>query len=238
MQDFLAFTIGYSEWNQFTQMWGIVGFRVVTAILCGGIIGLEREWKHKPAGLRTNILICLGATLYAMISILITDHSIRGQDADAARVAAQIVSGVGFLGGGMIIQAGGAVTGLTSAATVWVVAAIGTCIGIGYPITALIFTLTVLFTLFVLSKVDTKLFGKVHGYEIWILFNGKSPSARERVMQTFQEADLELSHLMVTDSNEQCQVHARYYTSEARHLRIQAGLWSVPEVDRIDVKVT
>jgi putative Mg2+ transporter-C (MgtC) family protein len=238
MDNFLSFLIGQSEWNNFAQMWLPIGFRVFVAILCGGIIGVEREWKHKPAGLRTNILICLGAMLYTTLSLLITQHATHGQPSDPGRIAAQVVTGIGFLGGGMIIQSGGAVTGLTSAATVWIVAAIGVCIGLGYPITALIFTLTVLFTLFILSKVDAKLFGKIHGYELWILFDGKSNSARERVMQTFQESDLDLSHLMVTDSNEQCQVHARYYTSEARHLRIQAGLWSVPQVDRIDIKVT
>src|SRR5690606_20701466 len=125
--------VGQSEWNNFPSMWLPVGFRVLTAIICGGIIGLEREWKHKPAGLRTNILICLGATLYTTLSLLITQHAPPGMMADPGRLAAQVVVGIGFLGGGMIIQAGGAVTGLTSAATVWVVAAIGVCIGLGYP---------------------------------------------------------------------------------------------------------
>jgi putative Mg2+ transporter-C (MgtC) family protein len=104
--------------------------KLVMAVILGGAIGLERELKGKPAGLRTNILICMGAAL-------ITDVSIRMVGADGARVgdparlAAQIVSGVGFLGAGTIMQGSGIVTGLTSAATIWVVAAIGIAVGSG-----------------------------------------------------------------------------------------------------------
>ena len=100
------------------------------AVLLGGIVGFERELAGKPAGLRTNILICLGATLLMDLSVRI--GFIDGkQVGDPARIAAQIVSGVGFLGAGTIMQSHGIVTGLTSAATIWVVAAIGMTIGAG-----------------------------------------------------------------------------------------------------------
>ena len=100
------------------------------AVLLGGIIGFERELSGKPAGLRTNILICLGAALLMDISTrigLVDGHRIG----DPARIAAQVVSGVGFLGAGTIMQGSGVVTGLTSAATIWVVAAIGLTVGGG-----------------------------------------------------------------------------------------------------------
>jgi putative Mg2+ transporter-C (MgtC) family protein len=103
------------------------------AILLGGIVGFERELAGKPAGLRTNILICLGATLLMDMSQrigLVDGHRIG----DPGRIAAQIVTGVGFLGAGTIMQGGGTVTGLTSAATIWVVAAIGMAVGGGYYI--------------------------------------------------------------------------------------------------------
>jgi putative Mg2+ transporter-C (MgtC) family protein len=103
------------------------------AILLGGIVGFERELAGKPAGLRTNILICLGAALLMDMSQrigLVDGHRIG----DPGRIAAQIVTGVGFLGAGTIMQAGGTVTGLTSAATIWVVAAIGMAVGGGYYI--------------------------------------------------------------------------------------------------------
>lgn len=103
------------------------------AILLGGIVGFERELAGKPAGLRTNILICLGAALLMDVSTrigLVDGHRIG----DPGRIAAQIVSGVGFLGAGTIMQGGGTVTGLTSAATIWVVAAMGMAVGGGFYI--------------------------------------------------------------------------------------------------------
>ncbi|MEP6732630.1 MAG: MgtC/SapB family protein [bacterium] len=105
--------------------------KLLLAVLLGGIIGFEREIAGKPAGLRTNILICVGAALLMDLSIGIglADGKRIG---DPGRIAAQIVSGVGFLGAGTIMQAQGMVTGLTSAATIWVVAAIGMTVGAGY----------------------------------------------------------------------------------------------------------
>src|SRR5256884_7909693 len=95
--------------------------------LLGGAIGLERELGGKPAGLRTNILICIGSVLYTHVSIAMV-----GAATDPTRVAGQIVTGVGFIGAGTILHARGAVVGLTSAATIWVVAAIGVALGSGY----------------------------------------------------------------------------------------------------------
>ena len=99
------------------------------ATLLGGMIGLERELSGKPAGLRTNILICIGATLFTVVSIHMLPLGQGGLD--ASRIPAQIVSGVGFIGAGAILHARGSVTGLTSAATIWVVAAIGMALGSG-----------------------------------------------------------------------------------------------------------
>lgn len=101
-------------------------------MLLGGAIGIEREIKGKPAGLRTNILICVGAVLLTDVSVNIGLIDGTGRVGDPARLAAQIVSGIGFLGAGTIMQARGTVTGLTSAATIWVVAALGIAIGAGF----------------------------------------------------------------------------------------------------------
>ncbi|MGH7701365.1 MAG: MgtC/SapB family protein [Gemmatimonadales bacterium] len=102
------------------------------ATLLGGAIGLERELSGKPAGLRTNILICMGSVIFTQLSM-----TIGGPAADPTRVAAQIVTGVGFIGAGTILHARGTVVGLTSAATIWVVAAIGVALGAGYYFEAL-----------------------------------------------------------------------------------------------------
>jgi putative Mg2+ transporter-C (MgtC) family protein len=105
------------------------------AVLLGGIVGLERELSGKPAGLRTNILICLGSTLLMDVShrVGIVDGVRAG---DPGRIAAQVVSGIGFLGAGTILQARGVVVGLTTAATIWVVAAIGLSVGAGFYVEA------------------------------------------------------------------------------------------------------
>lgn len=109
-------------------------FKLLLATILGGAIGLEREIAGKPAGLRTNILICVGAALFMHLSIYVAEigYSPDGHPyGDTTRIAAQIVSGIGFLGAGAILHAHGAVVGLTTAATIWVVAAVGAAIGAG-----------------------------------------------------------------------------------------------------------
>jgi len=115
---------------------------VVLSVLCGGAVGLEREVRGKAAGLRTNILICVGATLFTQLSI-----EIPSGGGDPGRIAAQIVTGVGFIGAGTILHSRGSVTGLTSAATIWVVAAIGVALGSGAVLEGVGVTLLLLFVL-------------------------------------------------------------------------------------------
>jgi putative Mg2+ transporter-C (MgtC) family protein len=108
--------------------------KLLLATLLGGAIGFEREIAGKPAGLRTNILICVGAALFTHLSISIAQIGFTPDGrpyGDTTRIAAQIVSGIGFLGAGAILHAHGAVVGLTTAATIWVVAAVGAAIGAG-----------------------------------------------------------------------------------------------------------
>ncbi len=116
--------------------------QLALAALLGGIIGLERELKAKPAGLRTNILICIGATLFTSLSV-----QLARTYGDPGRVAAQILTGVGFIGAGTILHTRGSVTGLTSAATIWVVAAIGMALGAAAYVEALGTTLLVVMVL-------------------------------------------------------------------------------------------
>lgn len=106
------------------------------AVLLGGVIGLEREISGKPAGLRTNILICVGAALLTDVSITIVRGPTGAYIGDPSRLAAQIITGIGFIGAGTIMQASGTITGLTSAATIWVVCAIGITVGAGFYLEA------------------------------------------------------------------------------------------------------
>src|SRR5687768_1684161 len=112
------------------------------AVVLGGLIGFEREWKNKPSGLRTNILICMAAVLFAEIS-----QRAAMNGGDPGRIAAQILTGVGFLGAGTILHSKGGVVGLTSAATIWMVTAIGITLGFGAYLDAVAATLLVMVVL-------------------------------------------------------------------------------------------
>ena len=128
--------------------------RLLLAVVLGGAIGWEREASGKPAGLRTNILICVGATLFTDLSVRFAGLAIGSGVLDPTRVAAQIVTGIGFLGAGTIIQARGTVTGLTTAGTLWVVAAIGMSVGGGSYVEAVGGTLLVLVVLVLLAPTE------------------------------------------------------------------------------------
>jgi putative Mg2+ transporter-C (MgtC) family protein len=123
--------------------------RLVAAAGLGAAIGLEREWRQKEAGLRTNTLIALGSALFTVMSI-----ELSRDGGDPGRVAAQIVTGIGFLGGGAILHTKGSVSGLTTAATIWVNAAIGVAAGAGYLTIAATATAVTLVVLTVLNPVD------------------------------------------------------------------------------------
>lgn len=135
--------------------WLIIFERLLTSIACGALIGLEREWHHKQAGLRTMTLICLGSTLYITVSQLAALNA--QQPFDITRVAAQVVTGVGFLGAGAIIMGRGQVHGLTTAATIWTVAAIGLIIGAGFPLLGMAVTALVLLILIVIKQLRSTL---------------------------------------------------------------------------------
>lgn len=129
-----------------------MGIKIVTGLILGSLVGYDREQKMKNAGIKTNVLICLGATLYTAISMIGHEQG-GGINYDAARIPAQIVSGIGFLGAGAIMQDKGNIIGLTTAATIWVVAAIGMTVGYGFPVIATIFTLTILSVLRLLGPI-------------------------------------------------------------------------------------
>lgn len=125
--------------------------RLLLAAALGALIGLEREWNQKAAGLRTNTLIALGSALFTLMSI---ELSPRGTPADPTRIASQIVTGIGFLGGGAILRYGGSVKGLTTAATIWVNAAIGVACGGGEYRVAGVAALTTLIVLRLLLPIE------------------------------------------------------------------------------------
>ena len=139
------------------QTWVMVLNLVIAAFL-GGLIGLEREAGHRPAGLRTTMLVCVGSALFTVLSI----HAFPSAgDVSDARVAAQIVAGIGFLGAGTVWRAQDQVKGLTTAASLWVAAAIGMAVGAGFGVLALAATVITLFILAVMQRLERRFFPHV-----------------------------------------------------------------------------
>ncbi len=127
--------------------------RLSLSCLLGGLVGVERESINKPAGFRTHILVCVGATVVMLTSLLLFEEFKSFTTLDPARLGAQVISGIGFLGAGTILREGLTVKGLTTAASLWAVGCIGLAIGSGFYLVGILGSLTVLITLFIFSPI-------------------------------------------------------------------------------------
>ncbi len=141
--------VDWLQWEMTVKPVGISLTRVTLAAILGGLIGLEREFKHRAAGLRTNMFICFGAAMFTLLS-----ERLAGVPSDAARIAAQIIPGIGFIGAGSILHTRGLTTGLTSAATLFVVASVGMAAGGGLYLTSIFATGMILVSLFFLGHME------------------------------------------------------------------------------------
>lgn len=146
-----------------------VALRLLLAVLLGGLVGFERESRNRPAGFRTHILVCVGSALIMLVSAYgFPPDLIAGYAIDPGRIAAQVVTGVGFLGAGTIIRHRGSIRGLTTAASIWVVSGIGLAMGIGFYAGALLGTLLVLLSLFVLGRIERALLSHRRLKHLWL----------------------------------------------------------------------
>jgi putative Mg2+ transporter-C (MgtC) family protein len=161
-------------------------FKLGVSLVLGAMIGFEREVSDKAAGLRTNILICVGGTLFAILST-----KFAGATNDPTRMAAQIVSGIGFLGAGAIMREGDRVTGLTTAATIWIVAAIGVAVGFHQFDLACWTTVSVLVVQAVFTRLDALIddWRERHTFRIVSKLNDE---AIEEIKTVFREAGVEV----------------------------------------------
>ena len=153
--------------------------RLSLGFLAGAIIGFERSSRHQVAGLRTHILICVGATLLMILSIWIPQEFNSLKNGDPGRIAAQVVSGIGFLGAGAIIRLGNNVKGLTTAASLWFIAAIGLAIGAGMYIAAAVAEIMSLITLVVLDMFEKKMFPSERNKIIELTYKTSIPDTKE-----------------------------------------------------------
>lgn len=135
-------------------------FKLILCMIAGGMIGLNRQWHKEAAGFRTHILICVGSGLLMILSIYVPQTYIDFKNGDPGRIAAQVVTGIGFLGAGAIIRLGNNVKGLTTAASIWLISAVGLTIGAGLYVISFITVIIAMFTLIVLERFEKKLFPK------------------------------------------------------------------------------
>ena len=173
----------------------LIGAKLLLAMTCGGAIGLERELSHKAAGLRTNVLICIGAALYMIVSRHISGGA---PYTDPARLAAQVVAGIGFLGAGVVLQSRGSVIGLTTAATIFLVGAVGIAIGEGLFGIAIFSTILVIMVLVVLRKLESKLIKRERTFHYVMVTTNPSQSL-DNAMHVFEKEGVHLQDFTVKD---------------------------------------
>lgn len=194
-----------------TIEWNLI-LRLLIAGLLGGIIGFEREFRAKEAGLRTHFIVALGSALFMVIS----QHAFPGMQHDAARVAAQVVSGIGFLGAGVIIFQKNVVRGVTTAAGLWVVAAIGLAAGAG------MFAVTLAATLMTLLCLEAMHFFHLHYGEkiVNITVTSDSPESLVSILDALQEAGIGVDSYSLQRKQIQMtlRVRQKHYTGELRTL--------------------
>jgi putative Mg2+ transporter-C (MgtC) family protein len=155
---------------------------VLMSVACGAIVGIERERHERPAGVRTLVLVCLGSTVFTLASYAFTTTT-----GDSGRVAAQIVTGIGFLGAGVILHSGGSVTGTTTAATVWTMAAIGMTIGAGHAMSGLGLSLLVRFALTGIFWCESHIIDEMQVASVELTFDPDHGKTRIRIAKAMDE---------------------------------------------------
>ena len=223
-----------ADWN-FQQLFSYFAPRVFFAVLCGGLVGLERELKNKPAGIKTNILICLGAALYTSLSILLSSANTAagGTYGDPSRIAAQIVSGIGFLGGGTIIQSRGTILGLTTAATIWVVAAIGVCVGMGHHDIAIASSLVIVVVLVGTTFFEDRVLGRSLTFACEILVEHPEGKVRQAINHALTQNDLILDDFDIEAKGELSQLEVKYSGHRKDHKKFILELWNTPGIREV-----
>lgn len=179
--------------------------RLILAVLLSGIIGMEREALNKSAGFRTHILVGIGACLMMIISLSMPfirmpgDFGATGSNSDPARIAAQVVSGIGFLGAGAIMSSSGKVRGLTTAASLWAVAGIGLCVGAGLYVTAIGASVLTFATLSLFARVENRIQkNRIIRMEIYMV---DEPCAVGKVFEVFNDLDIQVKDTALVEDN-------------------------------------
>jgi putative Mg2+ transporter-C (MgtC) family protein len=202
------------------------------AVFAGLLIGNERTRKEKPAGMRTMALVCLGSATFTMIGFAFTSKT-----GDSGRVAAQIVTGIGFLGGGVIMRGPNSIFGATTAAMIWVTAAIGMTMGAGFPVAGFGLTATALLLLKFVGRWEHTHQGGGRAETVYVVFepeHGKSLIKLEKLMADYEIMHQATNLSLLSDGRNRLQID--YLLPAHRHVEFLNQLACLPEVSEIERK--
>lgn len=210
-------------------------FRLTLATICGGLIGIERIRKRRPAGFRTHTLVCIGAALTMIISQYL---SARGQTTDLARLGAQVINGIGFLGAGTIIVTGRQqVKGLTTAAGLWASACMGLAIGAGFYFGAIVGCLLIMLTVSVLSILEVRIMSTARNMNIYIEYTDTNDigavidAIKGMHVKIF---DVEITRIRSSDGLPPCAIYSVRLPKKLRHADLMAVIAAVSGVQTVE----
>ena len=215
-------------------------FRLACALVIGLVIGLEREYTHRPAGLRTHILVSLGACAVMMTGqFIFAQYRQYGANSDPARLAAQVISGVGFLGAGTIMREGANVKGLTTAASLWAVACLGIAAGGGYYTIALMGMIFVFVALTVFEYLQNALVHPANATNEYVIVADDAVAALQALTALAQETNCEIRDLQVEKQADLCRISFRgdfgRSKRKKRKQRFLEGLTGSPAVNGVRI---
>jgi len=214
-------------------------FKLALAAILGGLIGLERESLNRPAGLRTYTLVCVGSTLAMIVSIDIYLQFYQTVNADPGRIAAQVISGIGFLGAGTIMKEGATVRGLTTAAGLWVVACIGLAVGAGLYIPAVATTVVILFVLIYFIKFEA-FFTGMREYKGLVLIVEDRPGAVGQIGSILGDLGVLIKNIQLTRQETGGNLEVELLLDIPPHLTVEdvvaelSALKEMRDIDRLN----
>ena len=216
------------------HMWAAIA-RLMLAVICGGLIGIERERKRRPAGFRTHILICLGAALTTLTSQYI--YVYLGMFTDLARLGAQVISGIGFIGAGtIIVTKRRQVKGLTTAAGLWTSAIVGLAAGAGFVEAALIATALILLAELVLSRFEWYLMSTARDINLYVEYRQSEVlSAISEILRSYNVAVSDLQITKPTDgSKNPCAIFSLQIPHKLGHDKLMTAIARVDDVVSVE----
>ena len=205
--------------------------RLLIALVIGSAVGLEREFQGKPAGIRTNMLMCIGSCLIMIISLEVARTS--AQQADPGRIAAQVITGVGFIGAGAIIRSRFHVSGLTTAATIWVLSALGLAVGAGYILLSIVGAACITVTLTLIKYVENAIVRVRSNHIVHLTLDARKGIIGTTIKE-FTKLNILSEALDVTRAGTSWTVTFEYTTSLKKHSRLIEALAALDGVEEMN----